>query len=276
MLDTSKRTQSSESNNEEDKDSNPITCPNDSQLENTQVILDVRESIEAMETMETYLTPSFPVTEPQDKSTRAVGANNLAILFQSLERKLLTSLQDLNTNALSSLTVHVEGEIQALRENFRILELRITKLEQVDKGGQQSPCFVPISKDIDEAPTTLVSEFSAQIEKKVAQLMKTIEKQQKTIENAEREKKEQNVIIVGLNESEMNTETMIMSFFEEKLNIILSPPPITNTKRLGHKNEECIPKTSPCCLSNTRRQEVMKRKKLLAGTRVYINNDLTK
>ena len=108
--------------------------------------------------------------------------------------------------------------------------MRITKLKQVDKGGQQNPCFVPISKDVDEAPTTLVSEFSAQIEKKVAQLTKTIEKQQKTIENAEREKKEQNVIIIGLNESEMNTETMILSFFEEKLNI--SPPPLTYTKKL--------------------------------------------
>ena len=68
------------------KGSNPITCQNDSQLENTQVILDVRESIEAMQTMETYLTPSSPVTEPQDKSTRSVGANNLAILFQNLEK----------------------------------------------------------------------------------------------------------------------------------------------------------------------------------------------
>ena len=112
----------------------------------------------------------------------------MAILFFSLEKKLLTPLQDLITNALSSLRVHVEGEIQALRENFRILELRITKLEQVDKGGQQSPCFVPISKDVDEAPTTLPSEFSAQIEGKVAQLVKTIEKQ-KTIENAEGEKR---------------------------------------------------------------------------------------
>ena len=78
VLDTSNHTQLSESNNEEDKDSNPITCQNNSQLENTQVILHVRESIEAMETMETYLTPSSPVTEPQEKSTRAVGANNLA------------------------------------------------------------------------------------------------------------------------------------------------------------------------------------------------------
>ena len=108
--------------------------------------------------------------------------------------------------------------------------MRITKLEQVDKGGQQSPYFIPISKDVDEVPTTLVSEFSAQIEKKVAQLTKTIEKQQKTIENAEREKKEQNVIIIGLNESEMNTETMILSFFEKKLNI--SPPPLIYTKKL--------------------------------------------
>ena len=81
VLDTSKHTQSSESNNEEDKDSNPITCQNDSQFENTQVILDVRESIEAMETMVTYLTPSSPVTEPQDKSIRAVGANIWPFFF---------------------------------------------------------------------------------------------------------------------------------------------------------------------------------------------------
>ena len=51
--------------------------------------------------------------------------------------KLLTSLQDNITNALSSLKVHVEGEIQALRENFRVLELRITKLEQVDEDDQR-------------------------------------------------------------------------------------------------------------------------------------------
>ena len=56
VLGTSDCTQLSKSNNEEDVDSNPITCQNDSQLENTQVILDVRESIEAMESMETHLT----------------------------------------------------------------------------------------------------------------------------------------------------------------------------------------------------------------------------
>ena len=158
-------------------------------MENTQVILDVRESIEAMETMETYLTPSSPVTEPQVESTSTVGANNLAILFQSLEKKLLTSLQDLITNALSSLRIHVEGEIQALRENFRILELRITKLEQVDKGGQQSPRFIPINKDVEEAPTTLVSKFSAQIEKKVAQLTKTIENNRKLLKMLKEKKR---------------------------------------------------------------------------------------
>ena len=143
-------------------------------------------------------------------------------LFQSLEKKLLTSLQDFITNALSSLKVHVEGEIQALRENLCVLELRLTKLEQVDEDHQRSPCFVPIRKDVDEAPITSVSEFSTQIEKKVDQLTKTIEKQQKIIENAERKKREQIVIIVGLNESEMNTETMLMLFFEDKLNITSS------------------------------------------------------
>ena len=109
--------QLSKSNNEEDVDSNPITCQNDSQLENTQVLLDVRESIEAMETMEIHLTPSLPVTERQDKSTSAastVGANNSPILFQSLEKKLLTTLQYFITNALSSLKVHVEEEILVL------------------------------------------------------------------------------------------------------------------------------------------------------------------
>ena len=86
MLGTSDCTQLSKSNNEEDVDTNPITCQNDSQLENTQVILDVRESIEAMET---HLTLSLSVTEPQDKSTSAASildANNLPILFQSLEK----------------------------------------------------------------------------------------------------------------------------------------------------------------------------------------------
>ena len=224
VLGTSDCTQLSKSTNEEDVDTNPITCQNDSQLENTQVILDVRESIEAMETMETHLTPSLPVTELQDKSTSAASildANNSPILFQSLEKKLLTSLQDFITNALSSLKVHVEGEIQALRENLHVLELRITNLEQVDEDDQRSPCFVPISKDVDEAPITSVSAFSTQIGKKVEKNNRKLLKMQR----------DQNVIIVGLNESEMNTETMLMSFFKDKLNI--SPPPITYTKRLG-------------------------------------------
>ena len=232
-----------------------------------------------METMETHLTPSLPVTEPQDKSTSAASildANNLPILFQSLEKKLLTSLQDFITNTLSSLKVHVEGEIQAIRENLSVLELRLTKLEQVDEDHQRSPCFVPIRKDVDKAPITSVSEFSTQIEKMVDQLTKTIEKQQKIIENAERKKREQNVIIVGLNESEMNTETMLMPFFEDKLNI--SPPPITYTKRLGRKNEESVyPRPLLVAFKTLEDKKlVMKRTKILAGTRIYINNDLTK
>ena len=84
------------------------------------------------------------------------------------------------------------------------------------------------------------------------------------------------MIIVGLNESEMNTETMILSFFEEKLNI--SPPPLTYTKRLGRKNEESVYRRPLLVAFKTLegKKLVMKRKKLLAGTSVYINNDLTK
>ena len=39
------------------------------------------------------------------------------------------------------------------------IELRLTKLEQVDEDHQRSPCFVPIRKDVDEALITSVSEF---------------------------------------------------------------------------------------------------------------------
>ena len=84
------------------------------------------------------------------------------------------------------------------------------------------------------------------------------------------------MIIVGPNESEMNTETTLMSFFEDKLNI--SPPPITYTKRLGRKNEESVYSRPLLVAFKTLEDKklVMKRKKILAGTRIYINNDLTK
>ena len=83
------------------------------------------------------------------------------------------------------------------------------------------------------------------------------------------------MIIVGLNESEMNTETMLMSFFEDKLNI--SHPPITYTKRLGRKNEESVyPRPLLVAFKTLEDKKFMKRKKILAGTRIYINNDLTK
>ena len=78
------------------------------------------------------------------------------------------------------------------------------------------------------------------------------------------------MIIVGLNESVMNTKIMIMSFFEEKLNISLHP--ITYTKRLGGKTEESV-YPRPLLVSFKMlegKKLVMKTKKLLAGTRVYI------
>ena len=50
-------------------------------------------------------------------------------------------------------------------------------------------------------------------------------------EKGEREKRERNVVIVGLNETDTNTEEVFKNFLESKLNI--APPGISQCRRLG-------------------------------------------
>ena len=91
-----------------------------------------------------------------------------------------------------------------------------------------------VSPSVDHATTNETSQSTESIDhigSQVAQLSKTIEMQQKLIEKGEREKRERNVVIVGLNETDTNTEEVVKKFLESKLNI--APPGLSQCRRLG-------------------------------------------
>ena len=114
------------------------------------------------------------------------AAIDLTQLFLRLELKLVTSLKELITDALSSLILQVEAEIWSLRESFDNLNSRVTKLESIFERSPQPP---QSKENLKEGPEEMVSPQipTNKIESQVAQLFQTIGKQQKSTEKAERE-----------------------------------------------------------------------------------------
>ena len=153
-----------------------------------------------------------------------------------------------------------------MRKRIEHLENKIDRLEKGQPNQNQDV-------DRNETPSSAPRE---DFETRMARLSKTIEKQQQMIEKGEREKRERNIVIVGLNESTLQTEEVVNSFFQEKLNIQTSA--VAQCRRLGRKNlERSQPRPILVTLeSMDKKQQIMSTKKMLAGTSIYINNDLTK
>ena len=90
-----------------------------------------------------------------------------------------------------------------------------------------------------------------------------------------RKKREKNVIIMGLEESEVNSEAMVKELISTRLE--LKDIGVVNVRRLGKSS---ISRQTPCPLlvvleSVEHKVQIMKSRTKLSGSNLFINNDLT-
>ena len=176
---------------------------------------------------------------------------------------------------------YVNTELQRIVAMIDKLASRVVQLERnVDmdaqngvskKSGSDSGSG---SLQID-ANGTSFAEIVSQTENMQTQVAVT--NQQKFIERNDRERRDKNVVIIGLTEEDSErTETLVSDLFENRLS--LSNVSVHKVTRLGKKNGE---RKSPRPVLVTfesieDKRKVLSAKSKLSGSKVFINNNMTK
>lgn len=126
-----------------------------------------------------------------------------------------------------------------------------------------------INGHIDEKFTTL--------EQKTISLEKRIDKQQVTIERLERQIKKKNLLFFGVEESESSYFELlstVLDILNNNMKINCQQNEVETVRRLGKKGE----KVRPIVVTMTtmgRKIEILKKKKMLENSTIYIKEDLT-
>ena len=102
-----------------------------------------------------------------------------------------------------------------------------------------------------------------------------ITNQQKFIEANEKEKRDKNVIIMGLEESEVNSEAMVKELISTRLE--LKDIGVVSKRRLGKSSiSRQTPRPALVVLESVEHKvQIMKSRTKLCGSNIFINNDLT-
>lgn len=161
-----------------------------------------------------------------------------------------------------------------LRKKIEEQNERISQLEKRVEAQPQTVSPIPSEPNVDTTEIHLAS-----LRTKVETITATLSNQQKLLELTERANRAKNIVIVGLDEpdGEENVNERIASLFAEKLE--LSNISITSSKRLGKKVAPRGSRPRPILValdSISAKKQVMLNRSKLAGTKIYLNNDLTK
>ena len=112
----------------------------------------------------------------------------------------------------------------------------------------------------------------------VAQIAETVTIQQRVLEINDRKRRNKNIVIIGMaEESESGSiETSVMDLFKSRLN--LKDVKFQSAKRIGKMSRQ---RKSPCPVLVTfesieDKRKVLYSKSKLAGSKIFISNDLTK
>ena len=128
----------------------------------------------------------------------------------------------------------LESELLSMKRSMGELSNSIADLEKVTPF--QPHIYVQTNSLTNRQQQKSFSEVvSGTLEVQVAQLSDTISSQQRLIEMNEREKRERNMIVVGLKESEGSTNSLINSLLENRLD--LQDTGVSSCRRLGTPNK---------------------------------------
>ena len=131
------------------------------------------------------------------------------------------------------------------------------------------------SLNTDRKSYTEMVDESKKVLNRVDKLTETLSNQERIIEMNERERREKNIIIMGLEESEESTQGMVSTLLKNKLK--LEGIEVVSSRRIGKAG---LPRRNPrpilVSLNSVKdKRTIMQNRKKLAGSRIFINNDLT-
>lgn len=154
--------------------------------------------------------------------------------------------------------------------------MKILKKIQEDLATQKLE-MKNMEENIKQVITHKIDEKFNAMESKTIELEKKIELQEITIEQMNRQMRRKNLIIFGLNESEHSYEElqdMILEIINSSMKVPCNKSEIESVRRLGKKSD----KIRPVILSVTtlgKKIEILKHKKYLKDSQIYINEDYT-
>ena len=216
-------------------------------------------------------------TQTPTALSRKMPTPDLQDLFTVLEKQLTESLGELIREAIKPFKERFESELLSMKRSVGDLSNRITELEKMTPSQPHTCKPTASPTDSRKSFSEVVSGITpSSIEDQVAQLSDTISSQQRLIEMNEREKRERNMIVVGLKESEGSTNSLINSLLENKLD--LQDTGVSSCRSLGSPNKSSSKPRPVLVVFDTveKKQTAMKNRAALVGTEIFLNNDLTK
>ena len=197
---------------------------------------------------------------------------DFSLVFSEIESNLKQAVEKSIRETMRSLRASFESQFCALTEEVESLKVRISQLEsQVETQILNATKPGSTSTLAEESGTNF-----SNLEAKVDLITETISKQQKLFELNERANRAKNLVIMGLEEVENeDVSNTVSTFLDQKLG--LTEMNVSEVKRLGKRMASRKSRPILVSLDSMQcKQQIMQRRSKLVGSKIYLNNDLTK
>jgi len=226
------------------------------------------------------------LTDFQDFKTQS-STDDLSKLVRTMDEKIgrMSNQIETLTQEMKDQDTRYKNATKELRQTIQELNAKISQLEdqlqnQVAPGSQPASTLTPTLSpktyaQVATVPARDENEFST-LKSQLQQVTLSLQNQQKLLEMKERENRANNLVITGIQESSSeaeNTMDVVTTFLSNKLG--LTDITIAKTRRLGKKQAQ---RTRPIVLtldSSTTKKKILAKRVALAGSKIYINPDLT-
>ena len=197
-------------------------------------------------------------------------------IFDELESKLSKTIEEVVRSTMSALKSSIENEIKRLTQKVDNLTARVVKLENAqhsltERSSEQLVVTQSLSPEL----------ASQAIQTQIKQIEDSVSNHQRLWEKKERESRKNNMVVIGLEENvdteeNENTLDLINEFLESKLKI--TSIKAVQARRLGRRKqlESKLRPILTIFLSLNDKRTVIAKRTSLAGTKVFLKDDLTK
>ena len=230
--------------------------------------------------MEAPSGQSQQLSSPQLNSFLAQLERRLTALVESTIQNALRTLKSAIQAENDSMRSKLQAEMENMRAKLAVLEDRVLDLEASQSSSKSTESHLTTDSSPRSNHSQSEKPSTEALEIKLDLVSKALKDQQKLIETKERAERANNVVIFGLTEVTERSTHSVKEEISDLFNTKLGQPEvqIVSARRLG-RLEQIRSKPRPVLVSLVSfsdKAKVMKNKKKLASTKIFINHDLTK